>query len=131
MKAQRLVSARPGLRGRRGTALLMTTIMSFMIVAVCGALLSQGVSQMRQMDAIETDLARTYAAESVLADVEFQAAKSAYDVTGNASDPLYTYNVNRPVNLNKAKIHGWELGGQYFFGETGFGVSANYTIVKR
>jgi TonB-dependent receptor len=63
-------------------------------------------------------------------DAQWQAIATAYDVAGNASDPLYTYNINRPVNLNKAKIHGWELGGQYFFGETGFGVSANYTIVQ-
>ena len=36
----------------------------------------------------------------------------------------------RPVNKKEAKIHGWEFGGQYFFGDTGFGVLANYTIVK-
>jgi TonB-dependent receptor len=38
--------------------------------------------------------------------------------------------VNRPLNQEEAKIHGWEIGGQYFFGESGFGVLANYTIVK-
>jgi TonB-dependent receptor len=34
------------------------------------------------------------------------------------------------VNTQKAKIHGFEFGGQYFFGDTGFGVLANYTIVR-
>jgi TonB-dependent receptor len=38
--------------------------------------------------------------------------------------------VTRPVNNKDAKIHGWELGAQHFFGETGFGVQANYTIVE-
>ena len=38
--------------------------------------------------------------------------------------------MTRPVNNKDAKIHGWELGGQHFFGETGFGVQANYTIVE-
>ncbi|MCB1635713.1 MAG: TonB-dependent receptor, partial [Xanthomonadales bacterium] len=28
-----------------------------------------------------------------------------------------------------AKIRGWEIGGQYFFGDSGFGIFANYTIV--
>lgn len=53
-----------------------------------------------------------------------------FDLVGEADDPLYLFDVNRPVNQRKAKLSGWELGGQYFFGESGFGVYANYTIVK-
>jgi len=49
---------------------------------------------------------------------------------GESDDPLYMFNVNRPINQNQAKLHGWELGGQYFLGDSGFGISANYTIVK-
>ena len=45
------------------------------------------------------------------------------------TDPLYTFNVSTPVNNQEAKIHGFEFGGQYFFGECGFGVLANYTMV--
>src|SRR5690606_78883 len=30
----------------------------------------------------------------------------------------------------KANIHGWELGSQYFFGDSGFGIQANYTKVS-
>ncbi len=56
--------------------------------------------------------------------------ENRFDISGEADDPLYTFAVRRPVNQEKAKIHGWELGGQYFFGDTGFGVQANYTIVK-
>ncbi len=58
------------------------------------------------------------------------AMESAYDLYGEPDDPLYTFAVQRPVNQEAARIHGWELGGQYFFGNTGFGVLANYTIVK-
>ena len=58
------------------------------------------------------------------------ATENAYNLTGEADDPLYLFNVNRPVNQSQAKLDGWELGGQYFFGQSGFGVSANYTIVR-
>jgi TonB-dependent receptor len=49
---------------------------------------------------------------------------------GEADDPLYQFDVNRPVNQNDANLHGWEMGGQYFFGESGFGIFANYTLVQ-
>ncbi len=52
-----------------------------------------------------------------------------YDVTADANDPLFNFDVNTPVNNQAAKIHGWELQGQHFFGDTGFGVSASYTTV--
>jgi TonB-dependent receptor len=52
-----------------------------------------------------------------------------YDLVGEADDPLYLFDVNRPVNQRAAKLHGWELGGQYFFGDSGFGVYGNYTVV--
>jgi TonB-dependent receptor len=58
------------------------------------------------------------------------AAEALYDIVPNADDPLYTFSVTRPVNTEEAKIHGWEFGGQYFFGESGFGVLANYTVVR-
>ena len=38
--------------------------------------------------------------------------------------------MSQPVNNKEAKIHGLEFGGQYFFGDSGFGVLANYTIVE-
>ncbi|WP_049409707.1 TonB-dependent receptor [Stenotrophomonas geniculata] len=63
-------------------------------------------------------------------DAQVLATEAAYDLYGQANDPLYQFNVNRPINQNKSKLHGWELGGQYFFGDTGFGVLANYTVVK-
>lgn len=58
------------------------------------------------------------------------AFATRYDLLPSAEDPLYMFDVTRPVNNKEAKIHGWELGGQHFFGQTGFGVQANYTIVS-
>ncbi|HEV7605781.1 MAG TPA: TonB-dependent receptor [Steroidobacteraceae bacterium] len=58
------------------------------------------------------------------------AFATKYDILSTASDPLYTFNVSTPTNNKKAKIHGFEFGGQYFFGDSGFGVLANYTIVR-
>jgi TonB-dependent receptor len=34
------------------------------------------------------------------------------------------------VNQREATLDGWEIGGQYFLGDTGFGIIANYTIVE-
>ncbi len=55
-----------------------------------------------------------------------------FDLFGDAArgDPFYEFAVQRPVNQEAARIRGWEIGGQYFFGETGFGVLANYTFVS-
>jgi TonB-dependent receptor len=56
--------------------------------------------------------------------------ETRFDIFGQADDPLYMFDVNRPFNQRAATLRGWELGGQYFFGDTGFGILANYTIVK-
>ena len=63
-------------------------------------------------------------------DAQALATENAYNLVGEADDPLYQFNVNRPLNQNQSKLHGWELGGQYFFGDSGFGILANYTVVK-
>jgi TonB-dependent receptor len=58
------------------------------------------------------------------------ATESLYQIDGAADDPLYEFNMNVPLNQEEAKIDGWEVGGQYFFGESGLGVLANYTVVN-
>jgi TonB-dependent receptor len=63
-------------------------------------------------------------------DAQHRAFATVYDLHPTADDPLWEFAVSQPVNTEKAKIHGFELGGQYFFGDTGFGVLANYTIVR-
>jgi len=58
------------------------------------------------------------------------AFATRYDLRPTPEDPPYIFDVTRPVNNREATIHGWEFGGQHFFGETGFGVQANYTVVR-
>ena len=58
------------------------------------------------------------------------AFATAFDILPAADDPLYTFAVNQPVNNKEARIHGFEFGGQYFFGDTGLGILANYTVVR-
>jgi TonB-dependent receptor len=61
---------------------------------------------------------------------DLQGTESLYSLDGLPEDPLYVFNVNVPLNQEEAEIDGWEIGGQYFFGDSGFGVLANYTIVN-
>ena len=53
-----------------------------------------------------------------------------YDITGNASDPLYSYALSKPINNRDVEVWGFELAGSYFLGNTGLGVAAAYTYVR-
>jgi TonB-dependent receptor len=65
-----------------------------------------------------------------LDDAYVQAINNSLDVSANASDPFYLFQVSQPINNKDAKIWGVELAGQYFFGHTGFGIGAAYTMVR-
>ncbi len=45
-------------------------------------------------------------------------------------DPAAVFDITYQTNAAKSGVDGWELAVQHFFGDTGFGVSANYTIVN-
>ena len=45
-------------------------------------------------------------------------------------DPLIDWKVNIPSNQETAVLYGWEFAIQHMFGDSGFGVSANATIVE-
>ncbi|GAA69289.1 MULTISPECIES: TonB-dependent receptor [unclassified Pseudoalteromonas] len=47
-----------------------------------------------------------------------------------ASDPIVTFDIATPDNLQNREVDGWELNAQYMVPDTGFGVVANYTIVN-
>ena len=51
------------------------------------------------------------------------------DIIANGSDPLFNVSVATPINNRSANIHGFEIQGQHFFGESGFGVSGSFTKV--
>ncbi len=61
---------------------------------------------------------------------DFNDQKDYPFITPNADDPLMEYTMSSPVNNREAKIYGAEFAGQHFFGESGFGIQANYTIVR-
>jgi TonB-dependent receptor len=61
---------------------------------------------------------------------QFILAQPGWDIYDNATDPLAVFRTNTPNNGREAKIHGIELAVQHFFGDTGFGVQANYTLVR-
>lgn len=50
-------------------------------------------------------------------------------VRADGDDPLLVWGVNRPVNDKSTTIDGIEAAVQHWFGESGFGVQANYTMV--
>lgn len=56
-------------------------------------------------------------------------AENGFWIRATDSDPLITWTVNRPVNDKSTVIDGLELAVQHWFGESGFGVQANYTMV--
>jgi len=59
------------------------------------------------------------------------AFATKYDVIPNARDTAdYVFAVTTPINNRDATIHGFEFGGQVFFGDSGVGLQANYTIVR-
>ena len=47
-----------------------------------------------------------------------------------AGDPLMSFKLSSPANAETAKLFGWELAIQHMFGDSGFGVQANATIVN-
>lgn len=50
-------------------------------------------------------------------------------ITGLSSDPLASFRITTPANKQDSTLDGWEFNVQHVFGETGFGVAANYTVV--
>jgi TonB-dependent receptor len=50
-------------------------------------------------------------------------------VTGLEGDPVAIFDVTIPVNQRETQVRGWELMAQHAFGESGFGLQANYTVV--
>lgn len=105
--------------------------------AAQAALLSRGINvdsasiyAMMQILANPTAYPTGAAAYTSALNSDFNDQKGYAFITANADDPLMTYKMSSPVNNREAKIYGAEFAGQHFFGETGFGVQANYTIVR-
>ncbi|MDH5831058.1 TonB-dependent receptor [Luteimonas sp. M1R5S18] len=50
-------------------------------------------------------------------------------ITGQPGDPVAGFNISVPANQRSDEVDGWEINVQHMFGQTGFGVAANYTMV--
>jgi TonB-dependent receptor len=50
-------------------------------------------------------------------------------IVGQPGDPIATFLMTRPANQRSDELDGWELNVQHMFGDSGFGVAANYTKV--
>lgn len=50
-------------------------------------------------------------------------------ITGQSGDPVANFRITTPANQRSASLDGWEFNIQHMFGASGFGMSANYTIV--
>jgi len=51
-------------------------------------------------------------------------------IVGQPGDPVATFEITTFSNQKKAKVNGIELNVQHMFGNSGFGISANYTWVR-
>ena len=50
-------------------------------------------------------------------------------IVGQPGDPLAEFRITTPANQRSASLDGWEFNLQHLFGQSGFGLAANYTIV--
>jgi len=50
-------------------------------------------------------------------------------ILGQDSDPVMPFLVTMPANQQSASLHGFEFNVQHRFGDSGFGLGANYTLV--
>jgi len=51
------------------------------------------------------------------------------DCVSQPQDPVIIWEVTTPLNLDDSRVYGWEFNVQHMFGDSGFGMIANYTIV--
>ncbi|MFO1251437.1 MAG: TonB-dependent receptor [Inhella sp.] len=51
-------------------------------------------------------------------------------IAGQSGDPIATFDITVPSNQKSASLSGAELNVQHHFGNSGFGLSANYTYVR-
>lgn len=62
--------------------------------------------------------------------VTINPANGNIEIAGNPGDPDLNFVITKPTNSDMSNvIDGWEFAIQHFFGESGFGIQANYTLV--
>jgi TonB-dependent receptor len=61
---------------------------------------------------------------------DYEKWSNGVNIVAVAADPGVTNITTMPTNSKDAVLNGWEFAGQHFFGDTGFGIQANYTVVN-
>ncbi|MDQ1107139.1 TonB-dependent receptor [Stenotrophomonas rhizophila] len=51
-------------------------------------------------------------------------------IVGQPGDPVAGFDITLPANQRSDHLDGWEVAVQHLFGQSGFGLAANYTKVK-
>jgi len=62
-------------------------------------------------------------------DTEYVDADTGFITGIPGEDPVMPFDITTPSNANAVEIDGWEFAVQHMFGDSGFGMSANYTMV--
>jgi TonB-dependent receptor len=70
------------------------------------------------------------AVEGALETTFYNQLATAIDIEADANDPLFDFAITGPVNSREGNIYGFEIAWTHFFGRSGFGLQASYTMVK-
>ena len=71
-----------------------------------------------------------YTAGTGLGTAFYNNLATAVDIVADSNDPLFNFAISGPVNNREGNVHGLEAAWTHFFGESGFGFSASYTMVE-
>lgn len=63
-------------------------------------------------------------------DGRFGVDKASGKIAGQPDDPIVNFQITAPANQRAASLNGWEVNWQHIFGNSGFGMSSNYTVVR-
>jgi len=63
-------------------------------------------------------------------DGRFGVNKATGTIPGQPGDPIANFRITTPANQRSASLNGLEFNVQHIFGRSGFGMSANYTMVN-
>jgi len=85
-----------------------------------GALATKAIAEL-------TAAGKTASAQNIFAQIVTDTG-SPGPFLGQPGDPLVIWDVTTPTNGNKTDIHGFELSVQHIFGDSGFGLQANWSV---
>jgi TonB-dependent receptor len=85
-----------------------------------GALATKAIAEL-------TAASQAVSAQNIYAQIQKDTG-SLGPFLGQPGDPLVIWDVTSPTNANSTEIHGFEFSVQHMFGDSGFGVQANWSI---